>query len=175
MTQPIIQPFRGIMPEIDPTAFIAPGAVVVGNVKIGAGASVWYGCVLRGDDHWIEVGEGSNIQDGTVVHVTLDEAPTKIGKNVTIGHGARLHGCTLEDDCLVGIGAIVLDGAVVQSGAFVAAGALVAPGKTVKTGELWGGSPARKLRDLRDGDREYMTFDAAHYQRIAKEYLQANG
>ena len=173
MTQPIIQPYRGIMPTIDPTAFIAPGAVVVGNVRIGAGASVWYGCVLRGDDHWIEVGDGSNIQDGTIVHVTLEEAPTKIGKNVTVGHGARLHGCTLEDGCLVGISATVLDGAVVQAGSFVAAGALVAPGKTVPSGELWGGSPARKLRDLREADREYMVFDAAHYQRIAQEYREA--
>lgn len=174
MSQPIIEAYRGVMPQIDPTAFIAPGAVVVGDVRIAAGASIWYGCVLRGDDHWIEVGEGSNVQDGTMVHVTLDQAPTKIGRNVTIGHGARLHGCTLEDGCLVGISATVLDGAVVQAGAFVAAGALVAPGKTIPSGELWGGAPARKLRTLRDADKEYITFDAEHYQRLAQEYREAH-
>lgn len=172
---PIILPFQGKSPRIDPTAFIAPGAVLVGDVTIGANASVWFGAVLRGDDQRIVVGDGSNVQDGTVVHVTLDTGPTLIGKNVTIGHGARLHGCILEDDCLVGIGAIVLDGATVQKRAFVAAGALVAPNKTVPTGELWGGNPARKLRAMKPADDEFLKFDVEHYHRRCREFLAEHG
>ncbi|MDW3203961.1 MAG: gamma carbonic anhydrase family protein [Alphaproteobacteria bacterium] len=168
---PIIVSFQGKSPKIDPTAYIAPGAVLVGDVTVHAHASVWFGAVLRGDDHHIVVGEGANVQDGTVIHVTLDTGPTVIGKDVTIGHGARLHGCTLEDKCLVGIGAIVLDGAVVRTRAFVAAGAMVTPNKIVPSGELWGGNPARKLRDLRPEDEEFLDFDAEHYRRRAREFL----
>ncbi|WP_421875088.1 gamma carbonic anhydrase family protein [Pacificispira sp.] len=168
---PIIVPFQGKHPKIDPTAYVAPGVVLVGDVTIGAHASVWFGSVLRGDDQSITVGEGSNVQDGTVIHVTLDTGPTIIGRNVTIGHGVRLHGCTLEDRCLVGIGAIVLDGAVVKTGSFVAAGALVGPGKVIPTGELWGGNPARKLRDMRPDDESFLDFDAEHYRRRAREFL----
>ncbi len=168
---PIIVPFQGKHPKIDPTAYVAPGVVLVGDVTIGAHASVWFGSVLRGDDQSITVGEGSNVQDGTVIHVTLDTGPTIIGRNVTIGHGVRLHGCTLEDRCLVGIGAIVLDGAVVKTGSFVAAGALVGPGKVIPTGELWGGNPARKLRDMRPDDESFLDFDAEHYRRRAREFM----
>lgn len=170
---PIILPYKGIMPKIDPTAFIAPGAAIIGDVTIGPEANVWFGAVLRGDDHSITVGEGASIQDGAVVHVTLKDSPTVIGKNAVVAHGVKLHGCTLGEGCLVGIGAIVLDNAIIEPGAFVAAGALVAPGKTVPSGELWGGSPARKLRDLRPADREYMVFDAAHYRRLTAEYRAA--
>lgn len=168
--EPIIVPFKGKTPQIDPSAYIAPGAVLVGDVTIGPSVSVWFGAVLRGDDHSITVGEGSNVQDGTVVHVTLDTGPTVIGRDVVIGHGARLHGCTLGDGCLVGIGAIVLDHATVEPGGFLAAGALLAPGKTVPGGELWGGSPARKLRDLREADTDFMEFDIAHYRRLTDIY-----
>jgi carbonic anhydrase/acetyltransferase-like protein (isoleucine patch superfamily) len=168
---PIIVPFQGKHPKVDPTAYVAPGVVLVGDVTIGAHASVWFGSVLRGDDQSITVGEGSNVQDGTVIHVTLDTGPTTIGRNVTIGHGVRLHGCTLEDRCLVGIGAIVLDGAVVKTGSFVAAGALVGPGKVIPTGELWGGNPARKLRDMRPDDESFLDFDAKHYRRRAREFM----
>ena len=168
--EPIILAYAGKTPKIDPSAYIAPGAVLVGDVTIGAGVSIWFGCVLRGDDQSITVGDGSNVQDGTVVHVTLDTGPTVIGQNVTVGHGARLHGCTLEDGCLVGIGAIVLDGAIVGSGAFVAAGALVAPNKKIPSGELWAGNPARKMRDLRPEDAEFLVFDAQHYQRLTRQY-----
>ncbi len=168
---PIIVPFQGKHPKVDPTAYVAPGVVLVGDVTIGAHASVWFGSVLRGDDQSITVGEGSNVQDGTVIHVTLDTGPTIIGRNVTIGHGVRLHGCTLEDRCLVGIGAIVLDGAMVKTGSFVAAGALVGPGKVIPTGELWGGNPARKLRDMRPDDESFLDFDAEHYRRRAREFM----
>ncbi len=137
MTTEIIYPYGAATPNIDPSAFVAPGAAVVGDVTIGSEAIIWYGCVLRGDDHWIRVGPRTSVQDGTVIHVSLETHPTDIGADVVIGHGVRLHGCTLQDRCLIGIGAIVLDGAVVESGAFVAAGALVAPGKRVPGGELW--------------------------------------
>lgn len=166
----ILRPYRGRSPEIAPGAFVAEGAVIVGAVHIAAEANIWYGCVLRGDDNEIRIGERSNIQDGTVIHVTLHDHPTLIGRDVVVGHGARLHGCTLEDECLVGIGAIVLDGAVVARGAMVAAGSVVPPGKQVPSGELWAGNPARRLREVRAEEREFILWDAGHYARLAREY-----
>ena len=167
-----IAPYRGIWPVIGEGCFVAPGAVIVGDVHLAEGASVWFGCVIRGDDHHVRIGARSNIQDGTIIHVTPDENPTLIGDDVTIGHGARLHGCDIGAEALIGIGAIVLDGAVVEAGAMVAAGALVTPGKRVGSGELWAGNPARLLRELRDEDREFMTWDVAHYLGLAREYLE---
>jgi carbonic anhydrase/acetyltransferase-like protein (isoleucine patch superfamily) len=166
----IIRPFRNVMPRIADDAFIAPGVVLVGDVTVESGASVWYGCVLRGDDNTIHIGPRANIQDGTVIHVTLHDFPTLIGADVIIGHGARLHGCTLEDNCLVGIGTVVLDGVVVERQAMVAAGAVVTPKKRVPTGQLWAGNPARYMRDLRPEDTEFLEWDAAHYARLAHEY-----
>lgn len=173
-TEPLLISYRGKTPQVSPDAYITPGAVLVGDVRVAAGASVWFGCVLRGDDHYIEIGEGANVQDGTVIHVTLETDPTIVGVDAIIGHGARLHGCRLGDGCLIGIGAVVLDGAVVEPGGFLAAGALLPPRKVVPSGELWAGNPARKLRDLRDGDREFMTFDSAHYRKLTAEYLSAS-
>jgi len=166
----IIEPWNDIEPTIDPSAFIATGAAVVGDVTLGPDSSVWYGCVLRGDDHWIRVGAGSNIQDGTVIHVSLDTHPTLIGERVTVGHGARLHGCTIGDESLVGIGAIVLDGAELEPGSMLAAGAMLTPGKRVPSGELWAGSPARKLRDLSRDDLDFIRWDAEHYVKLARSY-----
>ena len=171
----IILPFRGVWPRIAEDAYIAPGAAVIGDVTIGAEASVWFGCVLRGDDHTITVGPRTNIQDGTMVHVTLESHPTSIGAGVTIGHGARLHGCVLEDGCLVGIGAIVLDGAVVESEAMVAGGAVVTPRKRVPRHQLWGGSPARFMRDLGPADVEFLAWDATHYAGLARTYRGCDG
>jgi carbonic anhydrase/acetyltransferase-like protein (isoleucine patch superfamily) len=169
----IIRPWRGVWPRIAPDAFVAPGAVVVGDVEIGPEASVWYGCVLRGDDQAIRVGPGSNVQDGTVVHVTLDAHPTVIGRDVTVGHGARLHGCTVGDGCLVGIGAVVLDGAAMEGGSMLAAGSVLTPRKRVPGGELWAGSPARPMRALTEADRRFLVFDAEHYRARAREYREA--
>lgn len=169
----IIRPYRGVWPTIDDSAFVAPGAVVIGDVVIGAEASVWYGCVLRGDDEAIRVGARSNIQDGSIVHVFDDERarhPTEIGAGVTVGHAAKLHGCRLEPGCLVGIGAIVLDGAVVGSEALLAAGALLAPGKEVPEGALWAGNPARPRRELGAEERGYMRWNADHYVALAAEH-----
>jgi carbonic anhydrase/acetyltransferase-like protein (isoleucine patch superfamily) len=169
----IIDAYQGVIPEIAEDVFIAPGAAVIGRVRLGPRVGVWYGCVLRGDDHHIHIGAGSNVQDGTVIHVTLDQHPTEVGEGVTIGHGVRLHGCRLEDRCLVGIGAIVLDGAVVESDSFVAAGAVVAPGKRILSGQLWAGNPARMLRELRPGEREFLPWNAAHYAGLAARYRDA--
>ncbi|MBP2229001.1 carbonic anhydrase/acetyltransferase-like protein (isoleucine patch superfamily) [Azospirillum agricola] len=169
----IIQPFKGILPRIAPDAYIAPGAVVVGDVTIGAEASVWFGCVLRGDDNPITVGPRTNIQDGTIIHVMLNEHPTVIGADVILGHGVRLHGCTLADRCLIGIGAIVLDGAVVESDAMVAAGAVVTPRKRVGRGQLWAGSPAKMLREVTPAEIEFMAFDVRHYAGLARTYREA--
>jgi carbonic anhydrase/acetyltransferase-like protein (isoleucine patch superfamily) len=169
---PIILPFKGKLPKIHATAFIAPGAVVIGDVEIGPDSSVWFGCILRGDINYIRVGARTNIQDGTIVHVDSREFYTTIGDDVTIGHMAVIHACRLEDRAFVGIGATVLDGAVVEGGAMVAAGALVTPGKRVPAGELWAGTPARRVRKLDpEKDAQYAEI-AAHYAELAKAYRE---
>ncbi len=165
-----IAPYKGVSPVIGKDCFVAPGAVIVGDVHLGDEASVWFGCVIRGDDHHVRIGARTNVQDLTMIHVTYEENPTLIGDDVTIGHGAKLHGCTIGNGALIGIGAIILDGAIVEDGAMVAAGALVTPGKRVAAGELWGGGPARMLRPLTEQDRDYMTWDVGHYRRVAREY-----
>jgi gamma-carbonic anhydrase len=173
MTGPLILPYRDILPRIHPTAFVALGAVVIGDVEIGAHANIWFNVVIRGDDAPIRIGAGANIQDGTVVHVSLDNGehiPCEIGEDVAIGHMALLHGCTLEPGAFVGMKACVMDRAVVQSGAMVAAGAVVTPRKLVKSGELWSGTPARLARVLRPEELDYMRWVPGHYRRLAEEY-----
>ena len=144
--------FGGFMPEVAADAFIAPGAQVIGNVRIGAGASVWYNCVLRGDVMPIEVGPRSNIQDGTIVHVSRGTHGTVIGADCLIGHLAIIHGCTLEDHAFVGLGSIVMDGCVIEGDGMLAAGALLTPGRRIPAGELWTGRPATFARRLRDDE-----------------------
>jgi len=168
----LILPFKGVWPAIGQDVFIAPNATVIGNVTIGDGASIWFNVVLRGDDHTISVGARTNIQDGTIVHISKDTAPTVIGSDITIGHGAIVHGCTLQDRCIVGIGAIVLDGAVVESGAVIAAGAVVSPGKRVPSGEVWAGCPARKARDVRASDLDYIGYSVKTYCDLRDEFLR---
>ena len=150
MQGPLILPYRGILPRIHPTAFIAPNVVVTGDVEIGAHANIWFNVVIRGDDGPVRIGAGANIQDGSVVHVSWDgfaeggeHVPTIIGEGVAVGHMALLHGCTIEAGAFVGMKACVMDRAVVESGAMVAAGAVVTPRKIVKSGQLWSGTPAR--------------------------------
>jgi carbonic anhydrase/acetyltransferase-like protein (isoleucine patch superfamily) len=168
----LILPYKGKWPTLGRDVFIAPNATVIGDVEIGDQSSVWFNALIRGDDHWIRVGARTNIQDGTIVHISKGTAPTTIGSDITIGHGAIVHGCVLEDKCLIGIGAIVLDGAVVETGAVVAAGAVVAPGKRVKSGELWAGCPARMVREVRPQDLQYIDEDAALYCALASDYLR---
>jgi len=170
---PIILPYRGVLPTIDPEAFIAPGALVIGDAVVGPDTGIWFGCVVRGDVHEIRIGAGTNIQDGTVIHVSKGTFGTYIGDGITIGHKALIHACTLEDRCFVGMGATIMDGCVVESGAMVAAGALVTPGKRVKAGELWAGSPAKPKRDLTEDDTKSWPEQAARYADLAREYREA--
>jgi carbonic anhydrase/acetyltransferase-like protein (isoleucine patch superfamily) len=171
---------HGCRPQLGERVYIDPAATVIGEVRLGDDASVWPGAVVRGDVHRIEVGARSNIQDGAIIHVTHDGPyspgghPCLIGADVTIGHGAVVHACTLEDTCLVGMHATVLDGAVVRRHAFVGAGAVVPPGKVVGEGELWLGNPARKVRDLDARAIEQLHYSAAHYVRLKDSYLAAD-
>ena len=140
--------YEGVSPNIDSSAFIAPGARVIGDVSIGAGSSVWYNVVLRGDVGRIRIGARTNIQDGSVVHVSGGMHHTIIGEDVLIGHLAMVHGCTLHDRAFVGFGAIVMDGCVIESDGMLAGGAMLTPGKRIPSGQLWSGRPARYMRDL---------------------------
>jgi len=169
--QPIILPYQGILPRIHEQAWIAPGAVIIGDVEIGKDSNIWFGCVIRGDVQSIRIGERTNIQDGTVIHVTRKTGPTFIGSGITVGHSALLHACTLEDECFVGMHATVMDHAVVESYAMVAAGALVAPRKRVPTGELWAGNPAKCMRQMKQDERDYIPVSAKHYIALSKSYL----
>ncbi|MDH3242283.1 MAG: gamma carbonic anhydrase family protein [Alphaproteobacteria bacterium] len=171
----IIRPFNGVHPKIHETAFVADTAVVIGDVEIGPEASIWYGCIVRGDLNHIRIGARTNIQDGTIIHVDSagehwDGIPTIIGERVNVGHQALLHACTLEDGAFVGMGATVMDDCVVEGGAMVAAGALVTPKKRVLKGELWAGSPARCLRPLKDEEIAYFKFVEDTYVALGAEH-----
>lgn len=166
----LILPYKGVVPTIDPAAFIAQTATVIGDVHIGPDTGIWYGCVVRGDVNEIRIGARTNIQDGTVIHVAGQGQGTYIGDGITVGHMALLHACTLEDNCFIGMKACVMDGAYVESGAMVAAGALVTPGKRVKSGQLWAGSPARPIRELTEQDLAYFPLSAENYAALARDY-----
>ena len=183
MTHPLILPYRGVMPKIHPTAFVAPGALVIGDVEIGAESSIWFGCVVRGDVNKIRIGMRTNIQDGTVIHVASGEQPvsanskiptegypTIIGDDVTVGHCALLHACVVESRGFVGMKATVMDGAKISANAMLATGALLTPGKIVPSGELWAGSPAKFWRTLTDDDLAQFDLRAGQYARLAAEY-----
>lgn len=173
-----IMPFRGISPKIDPTAWIAPGCCIIGDVEIGAGASIWFNCVLRGDANAIRIGARSNIQDGTVIHCDAAEGgspgyPAIIGDDVLVGHMAMLHGCHLLSGSFVGIGAIAMDGSVIETGGMLAAGAMLTPNKRIAPNELWAGRPAKPLRALADTDVARNLRFVAHYADLAQEYRAA--
>ena len=160
-----------ISPTVHPSAFVAPGVTLVGDVVIGASASLWFGVVARGDINDVRIGQRTNIQDGTVIHVSSTGQGTHIGDDVTVGHMAVIHACTLENACFVGIKACVMDDAVVQSGAMVAAGALVTPGKVVPAGELWAGVPARYARRLKPEEVAMIHAVPGHYVELARRYM----
>ncbi|MFO1188113.1 MAG: gamma carbonic anhydrase family protein [Alphaproteobacteria bacterium] len=166
----LIIPYRGRWPKIAPTAFIAPNAAIVGDVEIGDAVSVWFSAVIRGDSNAVVIGPRTNIQDGTVVHTNQNGGPTRIGADVTIGHMALIHGCVLEDECFIAMGAVILDGAVVERGAMVAAGSLVPPGKRVPAGEIWAGNPARFWQKVTKERAEKMAYAAHHYVKTRDEY-----
>lgn len=166
----MIQPFLGQEPHYDDTNYIAETAVVIGDVTLGEGASIWHHCTLRGDVNWIRVGAETNVQDHTVVHVTHGTAPTDIGARVTIGHGAIIHGCTIEDEVLVGMGATILDHALIGRQSIVGARALVTKNTQVPPRSLVLGQPAEVVRDLtdeevasiREGADNYLRYSAVH-------------
>ncbi len=162
--------FEGTVPELAEGAWVAPGADVIGNVSLGRDASVWYGCVLRGDVMPIEIGARTNIQDVCVVHVTSGEASTTIGADVTVGHRAILHGCTVEDHCLIGMGAILLDDVVIGEYSLVGAGALLTPGTVVPPGSLVLGAPAKVVRELTEEERRSIDESAEHYVELARRH-----
>ncbi len=174
-----IRSYRDHEPELGRGVYVDPAATVIGRVRLGDHCSIWPGAVLRGDVNYIEVGEGTNIQDGTICHVTHDGPytpgglPLRIGKDVTVGHGAVLHACTIGDRCLIGMGAVVLDGAELGEAVMLAAGALVSPGKHLEPGTLYRGSPARPARPLTEREIEALDYSAAHYRRLKDEYLGA--
>ena len=174
-----ILPLHGKAPRIDPSAFIAPGARIVGDVEIGPEASVWYNCVVRADVNRIVIGARTNVQDGTVIHCdSPSEAhpegfPTLIGEEVLIGHMAMVHGCVLEDRAFVGLGAIVMDGCRIGSAAMLGAGAMLTSGKTMAARELWVGRPAKLVRELPDKAIAEMWAGVAHYVENARHHAAA--
>ncbi|MGF1641129.1 MAG: gamma carbonic anhydrase family protein [Rhodospirillales bacterium] len=169
----VLVTYKGVRPRVAEGVFIAPTAMVIGDVEIGTDTNIWFGCVVRGDVNEIRIGARTNLQDGTVVHVSRRAFGTYIGSDVTIGHQALIHACTLEDDCFIGMQATIMDGCVVEHGAMVAAGALVTPGKRVTRHQLWAGRPARPVRELSAADRESMAATTAHYVKLARDYLVA--
>jgi carbonic anhydrase/acetyltransferase-like protein (isoleucine patch superfamily) len=166
----LIRPFEGKKPNIDASAFIADTATIIGDVTIGARASVWFGAVLRGDVHHIRIGEETSIQDNSVVHVTHGLYAADIGRRVTVGHNVTLHGCTVGDRCIIGMGAIILDQAVVGERCIIGAGALVTPGTQIPAGHLAVGSPARPKRPLGDEELTWLEASAVHYVELVKKY-----
>jgi carbonic anhydrase/acetyltransferase-like protein (isoleucine patch superfamily) len=173
-----IRPYRNVMPTLGERVYVDAMATLVGDVVLGDDVSLWPGVVVRGDVNYVRIGARTNVQDGTVIHVSHDGPHAKlggfatvVGEDVTIGHKAIIHACRIADACLIGMGAIVLDGAVVEKHGFVGAGALVAPGKEVGSGELWLGNPARCVRRLSDAEMEQLLYSAAHYVRLKDRYL----
>ncbi|MFQ5642661.1 MAG: gamma carbonic anhydrase family protein [Thiogranum sp.] len=174
-----VRSFEGIQPDLHPTVYVDEQALVSGAVKIGADSSIWPMSVVRGDVNRIEIGARTNIQDGSVLHVTHDSEfaeggmPLCIGDEVTVGHKAVLHACTIEDGCLIGMGAVVLDGAVVRSGAIVGAGALVPPNKELEGGYLYVGAPAKRVRELTAKEKRFLKYSAEHYVRLKERHRNA--
>lgn len=192
MTQvaaPLLLPYRGIMPKIHPSAFVAPGAVIIGDVEIGPESSIWFGCVVRGDVNIIRIGARTNIQDGTVIHVASGDQParlgmkqassetkewkgypTLIGDGVTVGHMALLHACVIKSGAFIGMKAAVMDGAIVEEQGMLAAGAVLTPGKTLPRGQLWVGTPAKFWRELSAEDIAQFDLRAQQYLELSRLY-----
>jgi carbonic anhydrase/acetyltransferase-like protein (isoleucine patch superfamily) len=168
-----ILPFQATRPDVPDSAWVAPTAAVIGEVTLGEQTSIWYGCTLRGDVMPIRVGARSNIQDGTVVHVTRKLAATVIGDDVLVGHSCMIHGCTLMDHAFIGLGAIVMDGCVVEPDGMLAAGAMLTPGKRIGSRELWAGRPAKLLRMLSEEEVARNRAGASGYVELARLHRES--
>jgi len=165
----LIKTLNGNTPKIGKNCFLAETATLIGEVEIGDNCSIWYSAVLRGDVHYIKVGNNTNIQDNATVHATYKKSPTNIGNNVTIAHGAIIHGCTIKDNVMVGMNAVVLDDAVVESNSIIAAGSVVTKGTIVESGSVYAGIPAKKIKDISSDLLE------GEINRIAKSYAMYAG
>ncbi|MDQ3336111.1 MAG: gamma carbonic anhydrase family protein [Myxococcota bacterium] len=167
----IIRMYGGKRPLIARNAFLAENCAVIGDVEIGEESSIWYSVTVRGDVMPIRIGARTSIQDGTVIHVTSGKFGSTIGSDCTVGHGAIIHACTVEDFCLIGMGSIILDGARIGRGSLVGAGALVTPGTDIPPGSLVIGSPAKVKRPVSEKEREQIAYGAAHYVELTRAYL----
>ncbi len=165
----IIKTINGKTPEIGEDCFIAENAVLVGEVSMGKQCSVWYNAVIRGDVHFIKMGDKVNVQDGAVIHATYNKSPTTIGNNVSIGHNAIVHGCTIKDNVLIGMGSIIMDDCVIESNSIIAAGAVVTKGTHVESGSIYAGMPARKIKDISP------ELSQGEIDRIAESYVMYSG
>ena len=170
----LIKPIRGFHPRIGKDCFLADNATIIGDVVMGDGCSIWFNVVIRGDVHYIRIGQGTNVQDNSVLHVTNAKYPLNIGNGVSLAHGCIIHGCTIGDNTLVGMGAIILDDAVIEENSLVAAGALVLQGKNYPPGQLIGGSPARIIRPLREEEIEKNLAYSRNYMTYKNSYLNNN-
>ena len=169
----MIHPYRSATPRLVPSVWVADSAHVIGDVELGADASVWFGAVVRGDVNIVRIGRGTNIQDGTIIHVNRLGTPTILGDYVTVGHAARLHGCSIASHCLVGIGAIVLDGAEIGEESIIASGALVAPGTKIPPRSMVMGAPGRVKREVTADDLDLIRRSAEGYIALKNDYLAA--
>lgn len=167
----MLHKFNDVKPKLGKNIFLAEGCHIIGDVAIGENSSIWFGAIIRGDDNYIKIGKGTNIQDNATVHVTRDETPTIIGNYVTIGHNAIIHGATIGDHTLVGMGAILLDGCIIGKNTIIGAGSLVTSGKEIPEGVLCMGSPAKIIRTLREDEIQKLKDSADHYIQLAKDYL----
>lgn len=168
-----IFPYMETAPQIHESVFIAPGAKVIGNVTIGKDSSIWYNTVVRGDVHYVKIGDMTNIQDLSMLHVTNGKFPLTIGSKVTVGHSVTLHGCTIHDLCLIGMGAVVLDGSIVEQNSIVAAGAVVKPGFVVPSGKLVAGVPAKVIRNLTEEEMLEFEHSAERYKKYTELTLNS--
>ena len=171
----VVRSYAGKHPRIARTVFLAETCAVIGDVEIGDESSIWYSTVLRGDVMAIRIGARTSLQDGTVVHVTSEKLGTTVGDDCTIGHAVILHGCTIEDSCLIGMGSTILDGARIGRGSLVGAGALVTPGTDIPPGSLVLGAPARVVRPVNQKEREQIEYAAAVYIELTRRYLAGDG
>ena len=162
----ILKTIRGKTPQIGEDCFIAENATIVGEVSMGSQCSIWFNAVLRGDVHFIKLGNKVNIQDGAVVHCTYQKSPTTIGNNVSVGHNALVHGCTIKDNVLIGMGSIVMDDCIIESNSIIAAGAVVIKGTHVLSGTVWAGMPAKKIKDIS------LELSSGEIDRIANNYVK---